>query len=314
MYTALTRSELHHGPTNDISSPHPIKELVDLFELEEAGRVPNLVLSGERQHFHEIDIVAPIGAVERLLAVHTRKQRHTNAVTNQPDIGVVPANRKNAEAELHHFRCTRAVNDRIHILLARGLLEFCRDRLRCLVFDDDNVVGAVLLGNGQLVNIARERDNLGTAAKQFRVLNCVRPQSANAKNTDDSARAERASVALLGRSRVVRIWFQGPKVIKIDWASTSVTLRDDEKSETLPAPNPHPLLVEMNGNISTHQDGNDRGRLVHNHPSGNPTPSHADIQMTRQIIAVAGPLGIAVHDHIIVGRDGHASLRGLKLI
>jgi DNA repair protein RadC len=54
--------------------------------------------------------------------------------------------------------------------------------------------------------------------------------------------------------------------------------------------------------------------LVHNHPSGDPTPSHADIQMTQQIIAVAGPLGIAVHDHIIVGKDGHVSLKGLKLI
>jgi DNA repair protein RadC len=54
--------------------------------------------------------------------------------------------------------------------------------------------------------------------------------------------------------------------------------------------------------------------LVHNHPSGDPTPSHADIQMTQQIIAVAGPLGIAVHDHIIVGKEGHASLKGLKLI
>ncbi len=54
--------------------------------------------------------------------------------------------------------------------------------------------------------------------------------------------------------------------------------------------------------------------LVHNHPSGDPTPSRADIQMTQAIIDVAKPLGIAVHDHIIVGRDGHASLKGLKLI
>ncbi len=53
--------------------------------------------------------------------------------------------------------------------------------------------------------------------------------------------------------------------------------------------------------------------LVHNHPSGDPTPSHADIQMTQQIIAVAQPLGISVHDHIIVGKDGHASLKGQKL-
>ena len=54
--------------------------------------------------------------------------------------------------------------------------------------------------------------------------------------------------------------------------------------------------------------------LVHNHPSGDPTPSQADIAMTREIAAVAKPLGIAVHDHIIVGKDGHASLKGLKLI
>jgi DNA repair protein RadC len=54
--------------------------------------------------------------------------------------------------------------------------------------------------------------------------------------------------------------------------------------------------------------------LVHNHPSGDPTPSRADIQMTQAIIEVAKPLGITVHDHIIVGKEGHASLKGLKLI
>ena len=54
--------------------------------------------------------------------------------------------------------------------------------------------------------------------------------------------------------------------------------------------------------------------LVHNHPSGDPTPSHADIEMTRTIVEVAKPLGIAVHDHIIVGRDGHASFKSLKLV
>jgi DNA repair protein RadC len=54
--------------------------------------------------------------------------------------------------------------------------------------------------------------------------------------------------------------------------------------------------------------------LVHNHPSGDPTPSRADIEMTHAIIAVAKPLGISVHDHLIVGKHGHASLKGLKLI
>ncbi len=54
--------------------------------------------------------------------------------------------------------------------------------------------------------------------------------------------------------------------------------------------------------------------LVHNHPSGDPTPSRADIQMTQAIVDVAKPLGIAVHDHIIVGKEGHASFKGLRLI
>jgi DNA repair protein RadC len=54
--------------------------------------------------------------------------------------------------------------------------------------------------------------------------------------------------------------------------------------------------------------------LVHNHPSGDPTPSQQDVKMTLDIIAVSAPLGVTVHDHIIVGKQGHASLRGLRLI
>ncbi len=54
--------------------------------------------------------------------------------------------------------------------------------------------------------------------------------------------------------------------------------------------------------------------LVHNHPSGDPTPSTADVKMTQDIIALATPLGVAIHDHLIVGRHGHASLKGLRLI
>ena len=54
--------------------------------------------------------------------------------------------------------------------------------------------------------------------------------------------------------------------------------------------------------------------LVHNHLSGDPTPSRADIEMTKMIVDTAKPLGITVHDHIIIGKDGHASLKGLRLI
>jgi DNA repair protein RadC len=54
--------------------------------------------------------------------------------------------------------------------------------------------------------------------------------------------------------------------------------------------------------------------FMHNHPSGDPSPSSADIQMTKAVVEIARPLGIAVHDHIIVGKNGHASLKGMRLI
>ncbi len=54
--------------------------------------------------------------------------------------------------------------------------------------------------------------------------------------------------------------------------------------------------------------------LVHNHPSGDPSPSRADIEITKAIAAAGKPLGIAVHDHLIIGTKGHASLRAQGLI
>ena len=54
--------------------------------------------------------------------------------------------------------------------------------------------------------------------------------------------------------------------------------------------------------------------LVHNHPSGDPTPSKADIAMTREVVTAARTLGIAVHDHLVIGRGGHASFKSLGLL
>lgn len=54
--------------------------------------------------------------------------------------------------------------------------------------------------------------------------------------------------------------------------------------------------------------------LVHNHPSGDPTPSRADIDMTKHIVEAARPLGVTVHDHIIVGKTSHTSFKALRLI
>jgi hypothetical protein len=58
----------------------------------------------------------------------------------------------------------------------------------------------------------------------------------------------------------------------------------------------------------------DFGSVVHNHPSGDPSPSSADVDMTRQVVQAARSLQIAVHDHLVVGRDGIASLKALGLM
>ena len=53
--------------------------------------------------------------------------------------------------------------------------------------------------------------------------------------------------------------------------------------------------------------------LVHNHPSGDPTPSKADIETTREVAKAAALLGVTLHDHIIIGRGRHSSLKSLGL-
>lgn len=54
--------------------------------------------------------------------------------------------------------------------------------------------------------------------------------------------------------------------------------------------------------------------LVHNHPSGDPNPSRADIEMTKKVVSAAAALGIVVHDHLIIGRGTHASFKSLGLL
>ena len=90
--------------------------------------------------------------------------------------------------------------------------------------------------------------------------------------------------------------------------------RDHHERTPVTAPSTRPLLQLGTKNAAVDQDDRPSACLLHNHPSGDPTPSRADIQMTQAIVEVAKPLGIAVHDHIIVGKEGHASLKGLRLI
>ena len=54
--------------------------------------------------------------------------------------------------------------------------------------------------------------------------------------------------------------------------------------------------------------------MVHNHPSGDPTPSQADTEMTRQVVQAMAAVGLAVHDHVIVGKNRHISFKSERLI
>ena len=54
--------------------------------------------------------------------------------------------------------------------------------------------------------------------------------------------------------------------------------------------------------------------MVHNHPSGDPTPSRADIEMTKQVVQALAPVGISVHDHVIVGKNRHTSFKSQRLM
>jgi DNA repair protein RadC len=96
--------------------------------------------------------------------------------------------------------------------------------------------------------------------------------------------------------------------------SALMIARDDHDSALSAAPKPRHHLQGFFKKIIEYQNDNEHRGMIHNHPSGDPSPSTADVQMTREIVQVAKPLGIAVHDHIIVGKAGHASLKALRLM
>ena len=79
-------------------------------------------------------------------------------------------------------------------------------------------------------------------------------------------------------------------------------------------PNTSPALLPKTNNLLFIKRFLSPSILVHNHPSGDPTPSAADIEMTREVQAAAEVLGISLHDHLVIGRKGHASFKSLGLI
>ncbi len=89
---------------------------------------------------------------------------------------------------------------------------------------------------------------------------------------------------------------------------------DDHDGALSAAPKPrHHFQVPIR-KYDKYQIDNEILRMIHNHPSGDPTPSRADIEMTRDIEKAAKALHIAVHDHLVIGRAGHASFKSLGLL
>ena len=91
--------------------------------------------------------------------------------------------------------------------------------------------------------------------------------------------------------------------------SALMIARDDHDSALSAAPKPRHHLQGFFKKIIEYQNDNEHSGMIHNHPSGDPTPSMADIDMTKKIVDAGQRLGVMVHDHVIVGRKGHFSFR-----
>ena len=103
-------------------------------------------------------------------------------------------------------------------------------------------------------------------------------------------------------------------VRNVNSLSALMIARDDHDSALSAAPKPRHHLQGFFKKIIEYQNDIERRGMIHNHPSGDPTPSRADIDITRQVVAALTPLGIAVHDHLVVGRHGVASFKQLGLM
>ena len=90
--------------------------------------------------------------------------------------------------------------------------------------------------------------------------------------------------------------------------------KQKRKSSQITAPKRRPLSKPSNKKIRPDQRSKLNRSVLHNHPSGDPKPSRDDIEMTREVRTAAEALGIAIHDHLVIGRKGHASFRSLGLL
>ena len=103
-------------------------------------------------------------------------------------------------------------------------------------------------------------------------------------------------------------------VLDVNSLNALMIARDDHDSALSAAPKPRHHLQGFFKKIIEYQNDNEHSGMIHNHPSGDPTPSRPDIDMTKQIVEAGKALKIAVHDHLVVGREGVASFKALGLM
>ncbi len=103
-------------------------------------------------------------------------------------------------------------------------------------------------------------------------------------------------------------------VREVNSLSTLMIAREDHDRALSAAPKPRHHLQVFFRKLVEYQNDNERHGMMHNHPSGDPTPSLADIDMTKKIIQAGEKLGVLVHDHLIIGKKDHVSFRSLQLI
>lgn len=90
--------------------------------------------------------------------------------------------------------------------------------------------------------------------------------------------------------------------------------RDDHDSALSAAPKPRHHLQGLFKKIIEYHNDNERRGMMHNHPSGDPTPSSSDIAMTAAIQKAAEALGLTLHDHLVIGRGAEFSFRSAGLL
>src|SRR4029453_17571267 len=90
--------------------------------------------------------------------------------------------------------------------------------------------------------------------------------------------------------------------------------RDGHEVSRFAASNPRPQRNRAFEKLQYYQYDGSRSSLPHNHPTGDPSPSRDDIALTREVRNALKTVGVSLHDHIIIGRKGHCSLRSMAVI